>query len=128
MPYKFVAPTKSVLASFILLAFSGCYYDVAEELYPADSQSCDTTTVTFNATIQPILQAQCMVCHSAAANQGNVNLEGYAQVKTYADNGKLLGSVSFASGYSPMPQGSSQLSACSINKIRAWINKGAPNN
>lgn len=116
-----------LLAGLSLLTMSGCYYDVVEELYPGDA-SCDTSQVTYTGDILPLLQAQCMVCHSAAASQGNVNLEGYTQVKTYADNGKLLGSVSHASGYVAMPQGAAQLSSCNVNKIRAWINRGAPNN
>lgn len=120
--------TFSLIGGMLLLFLSGCYYDTAEELYPNDAAGCDTTNTTFTAIIQPIIQDQCLSCHSAAANQGNVNLEGYAQMKTYADNGKLLGSVSYASGYIAMPQGAPQLSGCSINKIKAWINSGSPNN
>lgn len=116
-----------MLTGFMLLTVSGCYYDVVEELYPGDA-SCDTTQVTYTGDILPLLQAQCLVCHSAGSNQGNVNLEGYTQVKTYAENGKLMGSVSHASGYVAMPQGAAQLSSCYVNKIRAWINRGAPNN
>lgn len=113
--------------SFIfLLGFSGCYYDVSEELYPANA--CDTTQISFAGDIYPVIQQKCLSCHSQSMNQGNVNLEGYTQVKTYADNGKLVGSISYASGYSAMPQGEGQLSACTINKMKAWINNGSPEN
>jgi len=44
------------------------------------------------------------------------------------DNGKLLGAVTHASGYSPMPKNQAQLSDCNIQKITNWINKGALNN
>jgi mono/diheme cytochrome c family protein len=112
---------------FACICISGCYYDVSEELYPA-AESCDTSQVTYTADIQVMLQQNCLSCHAVSANQGGVILEGYAQVKTYADNGRLLGSISHASGFSAMPQGGAQLPACTINKVRAWINHGAPEN
>ena len=117
-----------LFAVAVTTASTGCYYDVAEELYPASAGDCDTTLVTFAGTINPMIQQKCLSCHSQAANQGSVNLEGYAQVKTYADNGKLLGTISYAGGFSQMPQNEGQLSACTINQVKAWITKGAMNN
>jgi hypothetical protein len=109
------------------VSISGCYYDVAEELYPA-TDGCDTSNVTYTADIQVMLQQNCLSCHAQSANQGGIILEGYAQAKTFADNGRLLGSISHASGFVAMPQGGAQLPECSINKVRAWINHGAPEN
>lgn len=113
--------------SLISVGSSGCYYDVAEELYPA-TMDCDTANVTFGLDINPLMQQKCLSCHSQSANQGNVNLEGYDQVKSYVDNGKLLGSMAYSSGYSPMPKGEGQLPSCTINRLKAWINSGALNN
>jgi hypothetical protein len=59
---------------------------------------------------------------------GNVKLETWADVKIYADNGSLLGSITHQGGYSPMPKGSAKLEDCPIAVIQKWIEMGAPNN
>jgi mono/diheme cytochrome c family protein len=76
----------------------------------------------------PLLQSNCNGCHSQAALSGGVNLEGHNRVKIFADNGRLLGAVSHAAGFSPMPKGGSKLPDCEINKIKSWINAGSPDN
>ncbi len=118
---------KHLVILIVSVSITGCYYDVSEELYPT-ADACDTSSVTYSADIQVMLQQNCLSCHAQSVNQGNVILEGYAQVKAFADNGRLLGSISHASGYAAMPQGGVQLPACTINKVRAWINHGAPEN
>jgi hypothetical protein len=44
------------------------------------------------------------------------------------NDGRLLGSIQHASGFSPMPEGSAKMNACNITKIRKWIQAGALNN
>ncbi len=105
---------------------TGCYYDVEEDIYP--SLECTTTDVTYSGTIAPLLTNNCLACHSATANFGNVTLEGYDQLKFYVDNGQFLGAVRHESGFSPMPKNQPQLVSCDIEKIEAWIADGAPNN
>ncbi len=115
------------LAAFLVaLGFSSCYYDVEEELYP--KIDCDTENVTYSGTVQPILAGNCLVCHSAAANTAGVTLEGYNSLKTYADNGRLLGAIKHQPGFPAMPQGAAQLPECDILKIEQWVADGAPNN
>ena len=109
------------------MIFSGCYYDKSELLYP--QAPCDKTVFNYSTAIVPIINAQCNSCHAGAASSGGgVPLDSYAAVKTYVDNGKLLGDVQQASGFNAMPKGSPKMDDCSINKIQAWINAGAPNN
>lgn len=113
----------------VLLAASGCYYDNEQDLYPfSSSANCDTSAVTYAATVLPIVQSKCYSCHNAGSASGNVILEGYSNLKTYAANGKLIGTITHASGYSPMPQGGNKLSDCDINKVQAWVNAGMLNN
>jgi len=112
----------------IALLLPGCYYDVEEELYPYTG-NCDTASVQYSATIVPIIQSGgCLGCHSGSTPSGNILLETYAQVKSLALNGRLIGAISHSAGYSPMPQGGNKLSECNINRIRAWINEGAQEN
>lgn len=110
------------------MLITGCYYDNEEELYPDQNQACGTVTVSYANDIAPLIQNNCLTCHSAAANMGSVTLEGYTNAKTYAGNGKLYGVVSHSPGYSPMPKGGTKLSDCSIAIIKRWIDDGAPNN
>lgn len=91
--------------------------------------TCDTTGVTYSATVVPILQTNCTGCHSGSAPAGGgVDLTAYANVSAQVSSGKLWGDISHATGFNAMPLGSSQLSACDLNKIHAWIRAGAPNN
>ena len=111
-----------------ILFIASCTYNNEEELYGNLTGECDTTAVSYAADIVPVLQSNCYGCHSQATTFGGVNVEGYSRAKTLADNGRLLGSVSHAAGFSAMPKNGSKLPDCEINKIRSWINAGSPNN
>lgn len=131
--HKTSVMTKKMRLSFAVvfaLAFStgfpGCYYDVEEELYP--QSDCVTDSTNYSTVVQPMLSTNCYSCHSAAANQGGITLEGYQQLLQYVNSGQLLGAVRHEAGFSPMPQGAPQLVDCDIERIAAWIDAGAPNN
>ncbi len=89
--------------------------------------SCDTAAYTYAAIIQPIIINQCVGCHKPSSLGGNIDLSTYSSVKAQVTNGKLVGSITHAAGYSPMPQGS-KLGDCQITQIKNWIDAGAPNN
>jgi len=110
------------------LAFSGCYNDNREDLYPVTGD-CDTATVTYAATIQPIISSKCATsgCHAGAIPTG-IDLSGHSGLQTVAMNGKLLAAITHSGGASPMPKGMPKLDDCSIAKISKWVNSGAPNN
>ena len=113
---------------------TGCYYDSKEEL--GLLQVCDTAAVSFSLQIQPILAAECDICHSADAADlvgGGNNLDGYDNTWNFtepgdADNSLLYQSVAWVPGASFMPKSGSQLSTCELALIRNWINQGALNN
>ena len=89
---------------------------------------CDTSSVSYASFVAPVLSTYCVGCHSGAAPSGNIRLNSHAGVQAVALDGKLLGAISWANGYQPMPRNSNQLSACKIEKIKTWINNGAINN
>jgi mono/diheme cytochrome c family protein len=93
-----------------------------------DSTGCNTTNVTFNASVKPILQNYCYGCHGGGSPQGGIDYNTYNGVKATVVNGKLLGSIQRQSGFSPMPQNGNKLSTCNISIIKAWVDAGAPNN
>jgi mono/diheme cytochrome c family protein len=114
---------------FVVVGLTACYYDKEELLYGAPAPCTDTTgTISYAAKVVPILQANCYGCHSGSAPSGGQAMGTYTADKTMAQNGKLLGVISHANGFSPMPKGGSKLSNCNIAVVRKWIEAGAPNN
>ena len=120
----------SALAFLMAVAAASCSDDNEEDLKPdaPQSASCDTATVTFSATAAPILAANCYSCHSSGIAESGVILDTYAGVYEEAHHGHLIGVITHAPGFPPMPQGAAKLSDCDIAKIRKWVDTGAPNN
>lgn len=116
--------------AFVSIAFSACFYDKADMVYPSIATTCDTTTVTYSNQIVSILNAQCNYCHGAAANSigGGIYLNTYAALKPYVTNGSFLNSILQNGKASAMPKNGAKMDNCSILKIQSWINKGALNN
>ena len=107
----------------ILLAFivSSCYNDKRENLNPQlptndNTSVCDTTSVTYTKDIQPILSLSCTGCHGNGS--ANHSLNSFSDAKS--ENDKVIQKISDGS----MPQNSSPLSTCKINKFKAWKNQG----
>lgn len=93
-----------------------------------DAGGCDTTAVTFSATVKPVIDTHCKGCHSSSSPSGGIDLSTWAGVKAVAESGQLYGAIAWLNGYTPMPQGSDQLPDCTIMQIKAWIDAGAPDN
>lgn len=91
------------------------------------NNGCDTSEYAFSTTIWPILNATCSGCHKGTSPSGGVAITNYATVKTIVDNGLLEKSVFHLAGASAMPPGG-QLDSCSLQKVRKWLDDGAPNN
>ena len=117
---------KLIFTIIITTIVSGCYYDNEEVLYPTNG-NCDTTNVTYTNTIQPIMSQSCTGCHGSSSPSGGIDLTTYSLVRASAEDGSLYGSMSFQSGYSPMPKNGNKSPDCTLNKIQAWINQGYPN-
>jgi mono/diheme cytochrome c family protein len=90
--------------------------------------TCDTTAVSYSGFVAPLLTTFCAGCHSGGNPSGSIALNSYNGVKAVAQNGRLIGAITWTAGYQKMPQSGNKLNDCSIAKITAWINDGAPNN
>lgn len=92
--------------------------------------ACDTTNVTFNLVVKPLMDLKCVGCHGNNSPGGGIKLTTHAEVKAQADNGKLWGSINHDSGYKamPYPAGSNKMPQCELDVIRIWIEAGALNN
>ena len=89
---------------------------------------CDSTYYTYAANVKPILDLYCVGCHNGPLPQGNKALATYTDVKKFADNGKLVGSIIHDVNFVAMPYKAEKLSDCQIAIIRKWVEDGAPNN
>lgn len=86
---------------------------------------CDTDQVSFTETIWPMMESYCTGCHSSGSPGGGIVIEDHADMKTIANDGSLMGSVRYESGYAKMPT-NKQLSECNINQLQKWIDEGMP--
>lgn len=115
---------------FILLAvvlmYTACYKDNEEDLYP--DNGCNTENVSFAQTVWPVLNNNCVSCHSGPGASGGIRLGNYNEVVATIDGGRFLGAIKHENGFSAMPQGGSKLSDCNISQIDAWIAQGKLNN
>jgi hypothetical protein len=118
MIFRFVV---ALLLMYVMVTTS-CKYDNKEDLN--GKSSCDTSVVTYENIKKP-LEQQCYGCHSGGFPGGNVSLQDYQSLKTYATQNRriLLGAVKH-DGASPMPKGGQKWDACTIQKLEAWINQG----
>ena len=90
--------------------------------------TCDTTNISFNQNIFPIISANCAGCHSGNDPSGGISLTDYTEISDQSLNGSLLNAIKWNGLAENMPKNSDQLSDCKIDMIEIWINNGAPNN
>lgn len=123
----------STLAIVAILAYSCSKGDSTAGNEPppgTGDNNCDTANSQYMADVVPILTNNCYKCHGASSNTGSFGLvlEGYNNLKPYAESGTLIGVITHASGYPAMPKDGAKLSDCNINKIRSWIAHGIQDN
>ena len=111
---------RTLSLALVLVAFSGCYYDIEEELYP--STFCATDNVTWSGIIQPLTQSRCATpgCHVPGSQ--SPDLSTYAGVSANANAIRQTAVVD-----KTMPFGSS-LNSCQIQQLAIWLDMGAPQN
>ena len=123
-------PALASVAALLLGLSAGCTYshgDPAAVVIPCDASA---QTATYAAVISPIFDANCRECHASnvAATLGGGNDFGdYKSIKRYPAAG-LLGSIEQAPGYDAMPKGGAKISVCDIERIKAWMAAGEPEN
>jgi len=118
-----------------LVAFVGfsCTKENKEDLRASQNNgpiqdSCVTSDLTYQNSIESILNTNCATsgCHLGPNAPGGVDLSTFDDSKKIAGNGDLVGRIEGTSG-ALMPPGS-PLPACEIDKLKAWVADGAPNN
>ena len=90
--------------------------------------SCDTSQYTYSGAVTVVMQDNCTGCHSGSNPSAGIDLSTYKGVRKVALDGRLMGSITWAPGYSRMPKNAAKLDDCSITQVGKWVDAGAPNN
>lgn len=117
-----IAPILALIIA--IAAESSCYYDNVEELY--GTSPCDVTAVSWTADIQPMIQQNCLGCHSGAGASAGLDLSTYMSVKTHSSS--LVNRMNKPNGDPLMMPPSGPLSNCTLNQMDAWVAAGTPEN
>ena len=89
---------------------------------------CDTLGVSYSKTVQPILQSNCVSCHSGPGATAGVDMSSIDNIVRQVGRNRIFPNVlTGKNGAQQMPQGG-RLSQCEIDQITAWVNQGAKNN
>jgi hypothetical protein len=123
-----------VFALFCMLV-AGCEADKPLINNNDNPSNCDTDGVTYSGFVKSVLTQSCYSCHNVANNYAlgaGINLESYTNLIAYINDapngGSFMGAITHNSNYVAMPQGTSQLDDCTIQKLQKWVSDGAPNN
>jgi cytochrome c5 len=119
---------KKLLAclSIVSIVLAACSKANESALSGDNPNVCDTVNMKYTANILPIIQNNCYACHGNGLSQNGVSLDSYEKLKVQAANGTLIGVITHAPGFNPMPEGGAKLSDCNINKIKDWIAHNMP--
>ena len=85
-----------------------------------------TENINYTEHIKPIIDANCVACHSnPAINGASSPMTNYNQVKTTFENTDALNRMNRQSGESGfMPLGGVRLPQASIDLVEQWMNEG----
>ena len=96
---------------------------------PDDMANCDTTGIHYSTYIQPTIANYCVGCHSYKNAQtcDSLDFRFYSTVASVAQSGTLMDVIRHRFPLPFMPMNGPELDSCTIGKIAAWVNRGAPN-
>ncbi|WP_299252652.1 cytochrome c [uncultured Aquimarina sp.] len=113
-----ISKIKSTLIITLSITLFSCETNVEEDVdIIIEEESCDTT-ISFTASIKPIIDSNCITCHGGSQ---------FPDLRTYDGINNNSARVRTQVVNRTMPQGGS-LSNEDIELIRCWIENGALNN
>ena len=89
---------------------------------------CDTTDVSYAQNIVPLLNQNCVICHSGTNPQAGLSLTNLAEVQGAVTYKNLIQRVRHETGYPVMPPSGVKISDCNIRQLELWIQDGMPDN
>lgn len=118
-----VRRTTNIFFATVVLAASGCFYDIEAELYPAGCIVPET--VVYAIDIEPIIAQKCAIgiCH-VTSGVAPGSFETYEGLLNKVDNGTFEERIFVRQDMPP----SGSLSSCEVQILQKWIDQGALNN
>jgi len=120
-----VAPTA------LLIALSACNVRLGRRLDnlgsgtpPPPPASIVPIQLSFAGDIRPIMQANCVACHSASLKSGGIALDTYTQSDYVGTNAARWSRVLARVTDNSMPPTNPKLTASQKSMINTWINQG----
>lgn len=123
---------KTIVLTILLAAFASCSdsdttQDIETPTNPTNPTD-PTTAVTYSKNVKPIIDANCVSCHSSGGSASFRPLTTFAQVKAAIENAGLLGRIQLQSGQQGlMPQGG-RMAQANIDLIVKWNTDGLKEN
>ena len=122
---------KLLTVGFIYILLFSCKHEseIAEPI-------CDLSNIAFTKDIKPIIDQHCISCHNDST--GQIFLGDYESIKKTSDHSLIIDGdtvdlvKSVMHLYPDSLEGKNmpyvKMDDCSINKIKTWVDAGAPNN
>ena len=116
---------KAIAFTILLAAFTSCNdSETVQDIETPPETGTPTLVVTTYSTIKPIIDKNCVSCHSSGKSASFMLLTNYAQVKAAVENASLLNRIQLQNGQQGlMPQGG-RMSQSNIDLIVKWNKDG----
>ena len=82
------------------------------------TQTCDTSNISLQKSIKPIIAVNCLGCHSGNAPSGGIDLSSDDRVEELKE--MILCSITHGQDCKAMPPNNVNLTACDVSKFRVW--------
>ena len=85
-------------------------------------------TLSYTKDIAPVIEAKCFMCHAPDVYKKKASrnkIFDYKNLKKMGESGQLIGSITHAKGFIPMPYKKGiKIDTCAIAILSQWVNSG----
>jgi len=94
-------------------------------------EECNTPSeVTYTKQIAALVEQECFLCHAEDVYKKKASrnkIFDYPSLKKMGESGQLIGSLTHARGFIPMPyRKKTKIDSCSIELFKKWVDSGMP--
>jgi hypothetical protein len=116
---------NQIVTLLIVVGGAISFFSCSKDKVPSTlmNPSC-IDSVSFSATVLPIIQQNCISCHDVGNSTG-YTFSNHTNISNQSS--ALLGSMQ-GQGFSLMPQGGPMLPDSTIQFIKCWVSQGKLNN
>jgi hypothetical protein len=108
----------------LLVVISSSFLSCSKDKVPSYIDPNCVDSVSFSATVLPIMQQNCISCHGVGNSTGYV-FSNHTNISNQSS--AIIGSMQ-NQGFQLMPKGGPQLPDSTIQAIKCWIAQGKLNN